>query len=272
MHLTRVGRLVTVPPQRRPCQHPRIQPAIPIAQPLVYSRTNAPHRPISTLGVHPADAQKTLSGHHMIPDGLLGRDLILLSNESPVGDDRSFAMISPQFSNYAAQQNMNAQGGQNAQLRVVFLVMHNGASRREWLGTETFAGQGDHTERRLIQRFWADLAAMQRPVGAILRLVRVEVFTRFNTCLNCTDDLVNFRRNLAVRMTNVQQVQFDVADRGNVYLPFEGNNQISTTEGLYRREAASTALRLDGWIVTNSNLAPQDIATLGTVNDPIVLM
>jgi hypothetical protein len=41
MDLTRFGRLVTIPPQRQLCHPPRLQPAAAIAQPVVYSRTNA---------------------------------------------------------------------------------------------------------------------------------------------------------------------------------------------------------------------------------------
>ena len=54
MDLTRMERRVTVPPQRQPCHPLRLQPAAAIAQPVVYSCTNALWRPPS-LFMSPLD-------------------------------------------------------------------------------------------------------------------------------------------------------------------------------------------------------------------------
>lgn len=182
-------------------------------------------------------------------------------------------MISEDFRNYANSQNNSANGGQNAQLHVIFLDMGAGPKRYVWRASEVYRGHGDHTEQRLIQRFWHDFNQMRRQ-GANYRLCRVEVFTRFNTCVHCTGDLLRFKNDLARVMQRVHKAAFDVADRGNVYLPREGDAQISVAEGLYRKEAASSSLRLDGWVVETrgpAGIHVSDLSTLGTQADPIVL-
>lgn len=190
----------------------------------------------------------------------------------PIAKEKHF-MISDAFRAYANNKNVAAGGRQNAQLHVIYLDMGAGPKRWEWMGTEEYLGHGDHTERRLINRFWTDFNQVHR-YGAHYRLCRVEVFTRFNTCVHCTGDLIRFKHQLRQVMERVEEAKFDVADRGNVYLPVEGNAQITIPEGLFRKEAASSDLRLDGWVVetrirTGTHVA--DLSTLGTAADPIVI-
>lgn len=182
-------------------------------------------------------------------------------------------MISEEFRQYANAQNNSAGGGQNAQLHVIFLDMGAGPKRYEWMGSEIYSGHGDHTERHLIHRFWQDFFNMRR-LGANYRLCRVEIFTRFNTCVHCTGDLLRFKTALASVMEHVHSAAFNVADRGNLYLPREGVAQISFAEGQYRKDAASSSLRLDGWVVETrvaTGIQVSDLSTLGSAADPIVL-
>ncbi|MDP5211295.1 hypothetical protein [Microbulbifer sp. 2205BS26-8] len=182
--------------------------------------------------------------------------------------------IQDKFRKYADTKHSNAHGSQNAQLKVIFLYQYQaGFSRSEWQGTETYSGHGDHTEKRLINRFFIYLN-QNFSQHVRLRLASVQVFTRFNTCLHCTNELLNFQRRLEQRMEGVNKQQFIVADRGHVYMPSESSGQISVAEGLYRKEVASSELRLKGWTVetrTERKIKVSDISTLGSPEDPIVL-
>lgn len=187
--------------------------------------------------------------------------------------------ITQDFREYANQQNQKAGGAQNAQLQVDFEIpgpSFGQADKKTWRGSLVYDKGQPHTERLLIAAFWRDYRGLGLRQPA--RLLHVQVFTRFNACLSCTDDLINFSTELQ-RLMNAGAAQYDVADRGNLYLPEEGlpRRQISIEEGKHRRGAAYTSLRFSRWVVEFMDGPPPrrvtlDLSTLGTQADPIVLM
>ena len=180
--------------------------------------------------------------------------------------------ITEEFRRFANVQNQKAGGAQNAQLQVDFDIPsgRGGWESKCWRGTRVYLS-GAHTERELIQHFWRDYGTLR--FNGLARLRQVQVFTRFNACLGCTEDLVGFWTRLQ-GFANAGAALYDLADRGNVYLPHEGSAQISIPEGKFRKETTSTALRLKHWTVETqgpNGRIVQTLDTLGTREDPIVL-
>jgi hypothetical protein len=181
--------------------------------------------------------------------------------------------ISDGFRDWSIRLNTDAEGSQNAAMRIVLLDFSNGEppTRRVWSGNHTYYPQfGPHSEAILINQAKLAITGLHVAPGN-LRVARVEVFSRFNPCRNCAQALIDFKQWLSVHAANPNHAgaAFDIAYTGRVYV---GHGE-SAAAALMGREASSTALRLAGWTVTEG-LAMQQIttaATLGTQADPIVL-
>jgi hypothetical protein len=180
--------------------------------------------------------------------------------------------ISDGFRDRALLLNTQADGAQNAAIRMVLLDFSNGEPvRREFAANHTYPQHGPHSEAVLINA--AQTAVMNLHVAAgHLRLARVEVFSRFNPCRNCAQALVAFKQWLSAHATNnFAAASFDVAYTGRVFV--DNNHHETAASARLGREASSTALRFAGWTVTEGLMVQQiaTAATLGTALDPIVL-
>jgi hypothetical protein len=180
--------------------------------------------------------------------------------------------ISAGFRDWSLRLNGEAEGAQNAAIRMILLDFStNPPTRREYTANHTYPQHGPHSEAVLINGAKLALTGLHVAAGN-LRLVHVEVFSRFNPCRNCAQALIAFKQWLALNATNnFAGASFDVAYTDRVYV--DNNNRESAAAAVMGKEASSTALRLAGWTVTEG-LVHQQIATaatLGTHADPIVL-
>lgn len=152
--------------------------------------------------------------------------------------------VSDEFKKHAEDVNARA-GAQNASLRVIYLQPSStGMTRKVFLQSEIYPQHGPHTEENLIKKFWATV-----PSVTGLRIIRVELYSRFNTCMHCTELMIKFKQDLCNRMALQTCSNFDILLGGHLYLPIENDVQITQKEAFRRLELEIRNLCLNNWRV-----------------------
>lgn len=179
---------------------------------------------------------------------------------------------SAEFRQSAMRLNTRSDGSQNARIKLVAIDMRHSPPRAHPFEKEHiyYPQTGPHSEQIVMDAALAFVIGLHVPPQN-LRLVQVQLYTRFNPCPQCAQGIVNFRDSLLRRARNGTRPPFHLAYTYKTYFGPQGT--WTYAEGVFQRQVASTKVRQGGWIVSDGLSQPvvSTYHTLGSSDDPIAV-